>query len=187
MITWRKGRDIVTADRTEQEGPLDEFLAEPVRRKPPIVRLPGHGHLPQPRQGHDAPGPARRGRAQPRLPREGGDRLAGSGLACPHVADPRPVRHRAPGPGPVQDHPRHHPGRLPGPLERPRRCSPGPQARLSGPQPRPRARVLLRLPDDHRPRRCHPGMARWRKRLFIAWPATPPARSSISACPATAR
>jgi KUP system potassium uptake protein len=41
MITWRRGRDIVTRNRTQEEGPLDEFLDGLCDAKPPIVRLPG--------------------------------------------------------------------------------------------------------------------------------------------------
>jgi KUP system potassium uptake protein len=41
MLTWRKGRDTVTHNRTEQEGSLDEFLVGLCDAKPPIVRLPG--------------------------------------------------------------------------------------------------------------------------------------------------
>jgi KUP system potassium uptake protein len=41
MVTWRKGRDIVTVNRTEHEGSLDEFLDGLCNAKPPIVRLPG--------------------------------------------------------------------------------------------------------------------------------------------------
>jgi KUP system potassium uptake protein len=41
MVTWRKGRDIVTHNRTEHEGSLDEFLDGLCNAKPPIVRLPG--------------------------------------------------------------------------------------------------------------------------------------------------
>ncbi|MEO6857540.1 MAG: KUP/HAK/KT family potassium transporter, partial [Solirubrobacteraceae bacterium] len=41
MITWRRGRDIVTRNRTDEEGPLDEFLDGLCDAKPPIVRLPG--------------------------------------------------------------------------------------------------------------------------------------------------
>ena len=41
MITWRKGRDIVTRNRTEQEGPLEEFLDGLKMAKPAIVRVPG--------------------------------------------------------------------------------------------------------------------------------------------------
>jgi KUP system potassium uptake protein len=41
MVTWRKGRDTVTHNRTEQEGSLDEFLDALCNADPPIVRLPG--------------------------------------------------------------------------------------------------------------------------------------------------
>ena len=41
MVTWRKGRDTVTRNRTEQEGSLDEFLGGLCNAQPPIVRLPG--------------------------------------------------------------------------------------------------------------------------------------------------
>ncbi len=41
MTTWRKGREIVSQKRTEQEGPLKEFLAELPNANPPIIRVPG--------------------------------------------------------------------------------------------------------------------------------------------------
>ncbi|MFL5863181.1 MAG: potassium transporter Kup [Solirubrobacteraceae bacterium] len=41
MITWRKGRDVVTKNRTEVEGSLGDFLAGLNATKPPIIRLPG--------------------------------------------------------------------------------------------------------------------------------------------------
>ncbi len=41
MITWRKGRERVTANRSEQEGPLKEFLEELHAADPPIARVPG--------------------------------------------------------------------------------------------------------------------------------------------------
>ncbi|HLH66675.1 MAG TPA: potassium transporter Kup [Solirubrobacteraceae bacterium] len=41
MVTWRRGRDIVTRNRTESEGSLEEFLEGLGRMTPPIVRLPG--------------------------------------------------------------------------------------------------------------------------------------------------
>jgi KUP system potassium uptake protein len=41
MITWRRGREIVTTKRTQQEGPLPEFLEEIHRADPPIARIPG--------------------------------------------------------------------------------------------------------------------------------------------------
>ncbi len=41
MIIWRRGRDRVTQNRNEEEGPLDEFLAALPEHKPPIMRLAG--------------------------------------------------------------------------------------------------------------------------------------------------
>ncbi len=41
MVTWRRGRDVVTRNRTEEEGPLDDFLNGLCDAKLPIVRLPG--------------------------------------------------------------------------------------------------------------------------------------------------
>jgi KUP system potassium uptake protein len=41
MITWRRGAEIVTANRIEEEGPLDEFLESLCRVDPPIHRVPG--------------------------------------------------------------------------------------------------------------------------------------------------
>jgi KUP system potassium uptake protein len=41
MMTWRKGRDIVTHSRSAREGPLDEFLEGLCEAEPPIIRLPG--------------------------------------------------------------------------------------------------------------------------------------------------
>jgi KUP system potassium uptake protein len=41
MITWRKGREIVTRNRLAKEGPLDEFLEGLGNADPPIRRVPG--------------------------------------------------------------------------------------------------------------------------------------------------
>ncbi len=43
MITWRRGRVIVTRNRTAQEGSLQQFLVELAARKPPLPRVPGTG------------------------------------------------------------------------------------------------------------------------------------------------
>jgi KUP system potassium uptake protein len=43
MVTWRRGRQIVTRNRTAQEGSLQEFLVELSRTKPPVARVPGTG------------------------------------------------------------------------------------------------------------------------------------------------
>ncbi len=41
MMTWRRGREIVTEHRTEEEGSLQEFLEDVSERKPPIRKVPG--------------------------------------------------------------------------------------------------------------------------------------------------
>jgi KUP system potassium uptake protein len=41
MLTWRKGRDMLTRNRTAEEGSLQEFLEGLCDADPPIVRLPG--------------------------------------------------------------------------------------------------------------------------------------------------
>ncbi|WP_431955624.1 potassium transporter Kup [Nocardia lijiangensis] len=41
MITWERGRVIVTAARQKVEGPLREFVAELHHRDPPLTRIPG--------------------------------------------------------------------------------------------------------------------------------------------------
>jgi KUP system potassium uptake protein len=41
MITWRRGREIVSRNRIEEEGPLDEFLEGLCTADPPIIRVPG--------------------------------------------------------------------------------------------------------------------------------------------------
>ncbi len=41
MINWRKGREIVTRNRSAREGSLEEFLAELPSREPPVQRAAG--------------------------------------------------------------------------------------------------------------------------------------------------
>jgi KUP system potassium uptake protein len=48
MMTWRRGRDIVTENRTRVEGPLGEFLEDLCTAQPPIIRLPGTAIYPSP-------------------------------------------------------------------------------------------------------------------------------------------
>jgi KUP system potassium uptake protein len=43
MTTWHRGREIITDERADAEGPLDEFIEEIRDCKPPIVRVPGTG------------------------------------------------------------------------------------------------------------------------------------------------
>jgi KUP system potassium uptake protein len=41
LITWQRGRKIVTANRTEEEGPLQGFVDEIRQADPPVFRVPG--------------------------------------------------------------------------------------------------------------------------------------------------
>ena len=41
MMTWHRGRDIVTAAREEAEGPLGDFIDEIRDCQPPLARVPG--------------------------------------------------------------------------------------------------------------------------------------------------
>ncbi len=41
LVTWRKGRDIVTANRSRKEGPLREFVKHLDAREFSVVRVPG--------------------------------------------------------------------------------------------------------------------------------------------------
>ena len=41
MITWRRGREIVTRNRTVREGSLSEFLTNLATAEPPVRRVPG--------------------------------------------------------------------------------------------------------------------------------------------------
>jgi KUP system potassium uptake protein len=41
MVTWRWGYQRVSRNRTDQEGSLQDFLADACEAKPPLVRLPG--------------------------------------------------------------------------------------------------------------------------------------------------
>jgi KUP system potassium uptake protein len=48
MINWRRGQVVVTRNRNEKEGPLDEFLAGLPEIEPPLVRVPGVAIFPHP-------------------------------------------------------------------------------------------------------------------------------------------
>jgi len=41
MTTWRRGREIVSANRVEEEGSLHEFVEQLDARRPPVRRVPG--------------------------------------------------------------------------------------------------------------------------------------------------
>ena len=41
LMTWQRGRTIVTRNRIAREGPLSDFIGELERREHPVVRVPG--------------------------------------------------------------------------------------------------------------------------------------------------
>jgi KUP system potassium uptake protein len=43
MVTWYRGRQLVTAERFEVEGPLTDFVKELRRKDPPVARVSGTG------------------------------------------------------------------------------------------------------------------------------------------------
>jgi KUP system potassium uptake protein len=43
MVTWYRGRELVTAERAKVEGPLRDFVKEIRGKEPPVARVPGTG------------------------------------------------------------------------------------------------------------------------------------------------
>ena len=41
LMTWRRGSEIAAAERARIEGPLSEFVAEVLERRPPLAQVPG--------------------------------------------------------------------------------------------------------------------------------------------------
>ena len=66
-----QGREIVTRNRTATGGPARRVPRRAAGRRAADPRVPGIADLPQPGQGDDAAGAARRGRAHPRAARQG--------------------------------------------------------------------------------------------------------------------
>ena len=64
LMTWQRGRELLTRNRTEAEGPLRAFVDEIRELDPPVHRSPGHRRVPQRGQGDDAAGHARERRPQ---------------------------------------------------------------------------------------------------------------------------
>ena len=152
MVTWRKGRDIVTHNRTDHEGSLEEFLEGLCNAKPPIVRLPGTAIFLNP--GKETTPLALRAQVEHNhafhekvvivsmvpvsIPRvDKADRFVserlGKGLFKIHHITVRVGYHDS--------------WNVPEALANARKHG------LPGPQPRPRARLLLRLADDDRAHR----------------------------------
>ena len=79
LMTWRRGRDIVTRHRIEMEGPLQKFVSELDASARPARPGARHCGVPARERSHDAAGPALQRQAQPRPARAHGDLLRRDG------------------------------------------------------------------------------------------------------------
>ena len=166
MVTWRRGRVIVTRNRTAQEGSLQQFLVELTQMDPPIPRVPGTGIFLSPGKDTTPLGVARGGRVQPRPAGKDRDRVPRYG--------PRPSRNPARSfcrrdarEGPLQGCARHGTGGLPGHPERARGTCTRPQAGAPAAQPRLGECLLLPLAHHDCARRKTGTMPPWQKALFL--------------------
>jgi KUP system potassium uptake protein len=48
MVTWRRGQVFVSRNRTKKEGSLEEFLDRLAEKEPPVLRVPGTAIFPNP-------------------------------------------------------------------------------------------------------------------------------------------
>ena len=77
MTTWYRGRQLVTAERFEVEGPLQDFVKELRAHDPPVSAGARHRRLHEPRQGDGAALDASLRRPPALAARERGHPLAG--------------------------------------------------------------------------------------------------------------
>ena len=142
MITWRRGREIVTKKRTEQEGPLPEFLEEIHRADPPIARIPGTAVFLNPGQA-TTPLALRRLAEHTHMLHEKVVIVSVDTVAIPVIDPADRFAVCTMGHGSTQGHARDDALRLPQPPGRARRVAPGAQGGPPGAQPRPGARVIF--------------------------------------------
>jgi len=165
MVTWQKGRGLVTRRREQDEGPLRAFVDELHARRPPLLRVPGTAIFLN-RGGTTAPLALRANVEHNQVLHELVLILAIETALVPHV--PPPGRLMVDDLGYQGDRIVHVTARfgymdspdVPGllPLIR--------QADLEGPLDESRISYFLSAIDLHPG--THPGMSRWRKRLFLA-------------------
>ena len=185
MITWRRGQEIVTRNRSAKEGSLTEFLDRLAAEDPPPTASSRRGRLPPSNQGDGPAGAPDRGREHPHVPAEGRDRLGGSGqhparrgLRAVHGGGDRRR---------LQGVPRDGQERLPRPDRRPGRAAALPQAGSARTQPRPRACLVLRFADRDQADRWPADAGRGARSCSSRWPGTRRAQSTPSSCRAIGR
>ncbi len=165
LVTWQQGRALVTRLREQDEGPLRTFVDELHTRRPPLHRVPGTAVFLN-RGSATAPLAMRANVEHNQILHEQVLILAIETLPVPHV--PPAGRLTADDLGYKDDRIVHVTARfgymdtpdVPGllPLIR--------QADLEGPLDENQISYFLSTIDIHPG--THPGMSRWRKRLFLA-------------------
>ena len=166
LTTWQRGREIVTPPPDRGGGPAARLRRGGARARPARRPRARHRRVPQRQPGDDAAGAARQRRAQPRAARVRPDRLADHRARALRPRG-RAAEHRRPRLPRRRHHPHHRPLRLPGPAGRAGAAAPGGAAAASratrSSSTRPTSsRSISIIPTDR------PGMATWRKKLFLA-------------------
>ena len=165
MITWRKGREILTRNRIAEEGDLETFLARLCESDDPPRRVPGTVIFLSPSR-QTTPLALRAEVEHGHALQQHMLIVSVAPIGIAHVDPPDRCAVEWVGRGHVQGRARHAAGRLPRHGRHPGRARRRAQARAARAQPRPRARLLLRLADvDHPDLRARHG--RWRKALFV--------------------
>jgi len=165
LVTWQRGRELVTRVREHDEGPLQAFVDQLHARKPPLTRVPGTAVFLH-RGSGTAPLAMRANVEHNQVLHEHVLVLAIETLPVPHI--PPGERLRVDDLGYSDDGIVHVTARfgymdspdVPGllPLIR--------KADLESPLDETRISYFLSTIDLHPG--THPGMSRWRKRLFLA-------------------
>ena len=166
LTTWQRGREIVSHRRIEEEGPLRDFVEEVRESDPPVARAPGTAVFLN--ANPETTPLALRANVEhnhvlhecvlivslttervPYVPED--ERLRSTTSATATTASPT---------SPAASASRTR-------WTSPRCCAWRPQQRHRG-RPEARAPVLLRLAASRSSPTDRPGMARWRKKLFLA-------------------
>ncbi len=166
MITWQRGRELVTERREHEEGSLSAFVDDVDATPAAAAAGAGHCGVPQPQQAHDTLGPPRQRGAQPRPARTGRD-LDRADPPDPLRRGNGPRRGRRPRARRRRASPTSRPGS--GTCSNPM-CPPccGWRRAQGLPPPIDPADVSYFLSTIDLYVTDAPGMTRWRKQLFLA-------------------
>ena len=183
MITWRRGREMLTANRAAEEGSLQTFLDELCASPNPPERVAGTAVFLAPNHRHDTARAAGRGRSRPRAAGTPADGVGDADRHRPHRRTRPLCRAHARARAVTRSshvtirvgyrEARRYPGR----------AGHRAQARAAGTQPRPGARLLLGLTDVDRRHPRRRGCSGGARRCSCSWPATHRVRSSSSSLP----